>query len=163
MKSSAYLPSSYPPITAIVPMKEYSERIEKKNLVDLGGKPLYRHILDNLLASIYIQEIIIDTDSPTLTDLIRSTYSDAIHIIPRPTSLWGDFVSMNTIIEHDITKTTADYFLQTHVTNPLLKTETINHAIELFFANINQYALHGNINLRLKKARKNFLKMMVES
>ncbi len=58
-----------------------------------------------------------------------------IEIINRPPELQGDFVSMNNIIENDMSIITSDYFLQTHSTNPLLTTETLDKSIETFFDN----------------------------
>ena len=40
-------------------IKEHSERVANKNFLDLGGKPLYMHLLDELKG----QEVFIDTDS----------------------------------------------------------------------------------------------------
>ena len=39
----------------------------------------------------------------------------------------------NLIIEDDISKIDCEYFIQTHSTNPLLKTKSIDKSIEIFF------------------------------
>ena len=46
---------------------------------------------------------------------------------------------MNKIIEYDLTKSDGEYFIQTHSTNPLLKSVTIDKAIEQFFNNIQKH------------------------
>ena len=49
-------------VTALMPMKAHSERLPNKNIKIFHGKPLYQVVLDTLIKSRYIKEIIIDTD-----------------------------------------------------------------------------------------------------
>jgi CMP-N-acetylneuraminic acid synthetase len=44
-------------------MRHHSQRVPGKNYRPLAGKPLYRHILETLLAVPEIDEIVVDTDS----------------------------------------------------------------------------------------------------
>jgi CMP-N-acetylneuraminic acid synthetase len=46
--------------------------------------------------------------------------------------LRGDFVSVNKLIAHDISKAPGDIYLQTHATNPLIKPETFAKALKTF-------------------------------
>jgi N-acylneuraminate cytidylyltransferase len=46
---------------------------------------------------------------------------------------------MNDIIAYDLSKLDGEYFLQTHSTNPLLKSETIDKAIEKYFAGLDNF------------------------
>jgi len=122
-------------ITALVPIKQHSSRVPNKNFKLINGKPLYYYIIISLTKSKYIKKIIINTDS----DIIKSKapkLSKKIIIYNRPKSICGDLVSMNRIIKYDVTHTDDQYYLQTHTTNPLLTTKTINQAIEIFFKNI---------------------------
>lgn len=43
-------------------------------------------------------------------------------------------VSIKPLIEYDLSQTEGEYYLQTHSTNPLVTTETVYKAIEVFFA-----------------------------
>lgn len=128
----------YNKITALVPMKAHSERVPNKNMRQFGGKPLYYRIAETLLASKYIEQIYINTDSKEIAEDVRSNF-DRIKIIDRPEEICGDFVSMNDIIAYDISKVKGKHFLQTHSTNPLLTTYTIDCAIESYYSNLNQY------------------------
>ena len=49
-------------ITALMPMKAHSERLPNKNIKIFHGKPLYQAVLDSLIKSRYIKEIIFNTD-----------------------------------------------------------------------------------------------------
>jgi N-acylneuraminate cytidylyltransferase len=45
---------------------------------------------------------------------------------------------MNEVINYDLKNSEGEHFMQTHSTNPLLQTKTINKAIETYFSNLNQ-------------------------
>ncbi len=114
-------------IVALLPMKGHSERVKNKNLRNFDGQPLCSHIISSLNDSKEIDDIYIDTDSLEIEEYV-SGLSSKIHIIIRPEALRGDMVSMNRIIEHDISTIDGDTFLQTHATNPLLSSATIDRA-----------------------------------
>ena len=111
-------------------MKGNSERVPNKNLKSFNGSPLYRVVLNTLLNCSLIDEVIVNTDSDLIAEDIKKNYPERVSIIDRPESICGNYVSMNKIIEHDINQFSADIFLQTHSTNPLLKSETIAKALE---------------------------------
>lgn len=119
-------------VKALMPMKHHSERVPGKNFRLLGGKPLFHWMLEVLSNSPYIDEIVINTDSPEIAK--DATDNFKVTIIDRPEYLLGDMVSMGPIIEYDLTQLDGDFFLQTHSTNPLLTTETVNRAIETYFS-----------------------------
>lgn len=126
-------------IKALLPMKGNSERVKNKNMRDFDGAPLYHAVMKSLLASQYIEEVIINTDSEIISKNAKDTFGDSVTIIERPIEIQGDFVSMNNIISYDLSKLEGEYFLQTHSTNPLLRTETIDSAIEKYFAGIEEF------------------------
>jgi len=127
-------------VVALVPMKKHSERIKEKNFRLLLGRPLFHYILITLDSTPIVDEIYINTDSDRIsTEAVK--ISKKIRIIERPPELRGDFVSMNKIIEYDLTQTEADIYLQTHATNPLLRSETIEKAIRVFLKQENKDSL----------------------
>lgn len=121
-------------IIALVPMKGNSERVPNKNLKIFNGRPLYHLIVNSLLKSKYIDEVIINTDSDKISENVRENFTN-VRVIKRPKELHGDFVSMNKIIDYDLSNSDGEIYLQTHSTNPLLKTETIDNALEAFIKN----------------------------
>ena len=125
-------------ITALLPMKAHSERVQDKNIKNFCGKPLYHAVLSTLLQSEYIDKVIINTDSEIIkVDALQNF--ERVRIIDRSKEIQGDFVSMNDIIAYDLKQTEGVHFLQTHSTNPLLRPQTINLAIETYFKNLNQF------------------------
>ncbi len=117
-------------LVALVPMRHHSQRVPGKNYRLLAGKPLFHHVLETLLAVPQITEVVVDTDSTTVMDGLRD-YFPRVTIIPRPEYLRGDHVPMNDILIYDTALVPADFYLQTHSTNPLLKPETVSQAIQL--------------------------------
>jgi CMP-N-acetylneuraminic acid synthetase len=120
-------------IIALIPMRHHSQRVPGKNFRPLAGKPLFHHIVETLLRVPEIDEILVDTDSdPVMEGLQR--YFPQVRRISRPEGLRADDVPMNDILVHDTAQAPADFYLQTHSTNPLLKPETVGRAIADFLS-----------------------------
>jgi CMP-N-acetylneuraminic acid synthetase len=119
-------------LAALVPMRHHSQRVPGKNLRLLAGKPLFHHILATLQAVPEIDEIVVDTDSEPILEGIREHFPK-IRTLVRPENLRADDVPMNEILIHDTSQVGAEFYLQTHSTNPLLKAVTISRAIETFY------------------------------
>ena len=126
-------------INALLPMKGTSERVPNKNMKDFDGAPLYHAIMKSLLASKYIDKVVIDTDSERIANDAKENFGDRVIIIERPEAIQGGDVSMNIIIDHDLSQLAGEHFLQTHSTNPLVRAETIDRAIEQYFDSLDRY------------------------
>lgn len=125
-------------IIALVPMRHHSQRVPGKNYRLLGGRPLYQHILLSLLAVPEIDQVVVDTDSPIIIAGIGQEFPQ-VTILERPEHLRDDKIPMNEILAYDTEKAPADLYLQTHSTNPLLKTQTIWRAIQALLENYPMY------------------------
>lgn len=123
-------------VVALLPMKGNSERVPNKNLKLFNGKPLFHWVLNELLKSKYIDEIIVNTDSDLIKKNISDNFNSKVKVIDRPKEIIGDFVSMNEIIAYDISQTEGSIYLQTHSTNPLLTAKSIDNALEKMKLNI---------------------------
>ena len=118
-------------IAALVPMRHHSQRVPGKNFRNLAGKPLFHYILDTLLQCPEIYQIAVNTDSEMIQNDIEKNFPGIIVII-RPEKLRADSIPMNEILMYDTGQVSADLYLQTHSTNPLLKATTISKAINEF-------------------------------
>jgi CMP-N-acetylneuraminic acid synthetase len=125
-------------IAALVPMRHHSQRVPGKNYRPLAGKPLFQHILETLQAVPEIDTVMVDTDSEPVMDGVQRLFP-TVKLIQRPEHLRADDVPMNDILLHDTAQVQADFYLQTHSTNPLLKAETISNGIETFLADYPKY------------------------
>jgi len=120
-------------ITALVPMRHHSQRVPGKNYRTLAGRPLYQHIVETLLAVPEISTVVVDTDSqPVIDGLVRNF--PQVRVIDRPDHLCADTISMNEILLYDTSQVEADFYLQTHSTNPLLRPGTVTKAIQAFLS-----------------------------
>ena len=125
-------------LIALVPMRHHSQRVPGKNYRELAGKPLYQHIIETLLSVPEVDEIVVDTDSDPVMNGLWKDFPQ-VKIISRPEHLRADDMPMNEILIHDTEQYPADFYLQTHSTNPLLKAETISRAIQLLITNDPKY------------------------
>jgi CMP-N-acetylneuraminic acid synthetase len=115
-------------IVALVPMRHSSERVPGKNYRELAGKPLYAHILNTLLAVKEVAQVVVDTDSPVIIAGLTRDYPQ-VRVIERPEHLRAGTIPMNEILLYDTAQVPADLYLQTHSTNPLLRSETVSAGI----------------------------------
>jgi CMP-N-acetylneuraminic acid synthetase len=119
-------------IVALVPMKANSERVKGKNFKDFCGKPLFRWILDTLESIDEIDTIVINTDARDILFKHNLIDSKKILIRDRKQEICGDLVSMNKVIQDDVSNIDADFYIMTHTTNPLVSHNSIKQAIAIF-------------------------------
>jgi CMP-N-acetylneuraminic acid synthetase len=122
-------------------MRHHSQRVPGKNYRPLAGKPLYQHIIESLLAVPEVGEILVDTDSPPVIAGLSRDFPN-VRVIERPAHLLPDTISMNEILLYDTSQVNADFYLQTHSTNPLLRSGTISRAINEF---LDDYPTHDSL------------------
>jgi CMP-N-acetylneuraminic acid synthetase len=125
-------------LIALLPMKGHSERVPNKNIKIFGNKPLFHIIMQSLMASKLIGKVVINTDSNHIAEDAMQHF-ERVQIISRPEEIQGDFVSMNEIIAYDLSQLDGEHFLQTHSTNPLVRPETVDKAIEIYFNDLNRF------------------------
>lgn len=122
-------------LTALLPMKANSARVVSKNFRQIAGKPLFRWILDTLLAVPEIDRVVINTDAREI--LAREGLHDGdaggrVMVRDRKPEICGDFVSMNLVLADDIANVPSEHYLMTHTTNPLLRPETIMAMLQAY-------------------------------
>jgi len=125
-------------LAALVPMRHHSQRVPGKNFRPLAGKPLYQYIIESLLAVPEISQVVVDTDSQPVMDGLGHDFPKVV-LLPRPAHLRADDIPMNEILLYDTSQVRADFYLQTHSTNPVLKPATISRAIQTFLADYPQH------------------------
>ena len=119
---------------AIIPMKAHSERVPNKNIRDFNEKPLFCWVIESLLEAKNIDSIVVNTDSPLIGIVVQERCPD-VFVLYRPDYLKGDMVTGNKLIKWTLDQLKGEHFLYTHSTNPLLKSETIDRAVELYLSN----------------------------
>ncbi len=121
-------------VSAFVPLKGHSSRVSGKNLRDFHGRPLFHVILETLLQARAVAGVYIDTDS---NEIAASAASLAgVTVLRRERHLEGDDVSVNLLIKSFLERVPeVQHTIQTHATNPMLRPQTIDAAVEAYFEN----------------------------
>lgn len=119
-------------VIALLPMKANSTRVPGKNFKDFCGKPLFKWILDALLAVDEIDHVVINTDARDILIANGLKESERVVIRQRKPEICGDEVSMNVVLGDDVENLEADIYLMTHTTNPLLSSDTIRRALRQY-------------------------------
>jgi CMP-N-acetylneuraminic acid synthetase len=124
--------SALPPVNvaALLIIKAHSERVPGKNFRPLGGTPLFRWIVDALLAVPEIERVVIDTDARPLLSEGGLPASERIWVRDRPPELRGNHVTANALIRSVLPEAPARTWLMSHATNPFLRAETIRRALQ---------------------------------
>lgn len=128
-------------VVALLPMRHASVRVPGKNYRPFAGRPLYHHIVEALLACPRIERIVIDTDS----ELLRADAAEhfpTVTVLERPPHLRADTVPMNDVLLNTIGQVEAEFYLQTHSTNPLLRAASIDRAVGRF---LEAYPIHDSL------------------
>jgi CMP-N-acetylneuraminic acid synthetase len=125
-------------VVALVPMRHHSQRVPGKNYRELGGIPLFHYIIRTLQNVPEIAEVVVDTDSPVVITGLQENFP-SVSVIERPEHLRADEVPMNEVLLHATSQIEADFYLQTHSTNPLLKSATISRAIQSLLTEFPSY------------------------
>jgi len=136
-------------IVAFVPMRHSSERVVGKNYRPFVGRPLYHYIVETLLNCPQISLVCIDTDSPTIME-DAAAHFPAVKVLERPAHLRDGATPMNDVLLNSVAQVPADYYLQTHSTNPLLTSETVSRAIAAFLDQSEHDSLFGVTRLQTR-------------
>ena len=116
---------------ALVPMRHDSERVPGKNYRPLAGIPLYHYVIRTLSSVPEIDLIVIDTDSRVIIDDCAEHFPQ-VQVLLRPEHLRDGGIAMNDVLLNTLDQVDADVVLQTHSTNPFLKSDTVSAALKMF-------------------------------
>ena len=114
---------------AIIPARGGSKRLPRKNILDLGGKPLIAWSIEAGTHSRYIDNVIVTSDND---EILAISKKYAAQTIKRPDHLASDTSTTFDAIAHAIENTEAyDYIVLLQPTSPLRNAKHIDEAIEL--------------------------------
>jgi len=120
-------------ISVVIPAKGSSDRVREKNLIKVLDYSLTEMACEKFLKSKIIDNVYLDTDSEKIIDDVLHLFSRGLKLIRRPKELANNKITANDLIIyglHSIEK--CDLILQSFVTSPLLKIETIDKCIKKF-------------------------------
>ena len=120
-------------ILAIIPARSGSKGLKNKNIKLINGKPLICWSIDQVLASKYVSEVYVSTDSLDIANISKS-YGALIPFI-RPSYLAQDETPTSDVILHAIEELKKKGKIFSHVmliepTSPLRESSDIDAAVE---------------------------------
>lgn len=123
---------------AVIPARGGSKRVPRKNVREVGGKPLIAHTIDQAAQADRIDRAIVSTDDDEIADTAREYGGDVP--FERPESLATDDATSPPVIEHALDWIEAkgeppDTVVMLQVTSPLRTADDIDETVQ---------TLHGN-------------------
>lgn len=120
-------------ILAVIPARAGSKGIPNKNIRIIGGHPLIYYSIHNALASRFITDVIVTTDSPEVR-IIATQMGVAVRW--RDERLCGDTVTLDAVINDAVERSISwDYVITMQPTSPTLSVETLDKAISYAIEN----------------------------
>jgi CMP-N-acetylneuraminic acid synthetase len=111
-------------------MRHDSVRVPQKNFRAFAGRPLYHYVIETLLGCRSVTDVVVDTDSAVIRDGLARDFP-RVQVLERPAQLRADTTPMNDVLLNIVRQVEADFYLQTHSTNPLLEAATVERAIAM--------------------------------
>ena len=126
-------------ILGVIPARSGSKGVPRKNIRNIGGKPLIAYIIESARQVLGIDELIVSTDSEEI-----ATIAEGLGVrVPflRPPECADDNATLIDVSKHALNFYDIHFFKPTAVislqpTSPLLTSESITRAIELFRKNL---------------------------
>jgi len=126
-----------PKVVALVPMKLNNSRLPGKNIKCFdNGEPLCHYILSTLQKVPEIDEIYVYCSNEAICQYIPQ----GVIYKKRSTQLDQDTTKINEVISAFAKEVPADIYVQTHVTSPFVKSETISKGVAAVLSGLHDSA-----------------------
>jgi CMP-N-acetylneuraminic acid synthetase len=130
-------------ILAIIPARGGSKGLPNKNIKDLCGKPLISYTINSAKNSIYLDEVVVSSDSQEIIDIAKKYGANTPFI--RPKELATDTATSIDVVIHTINfykdklNQDFDYIILLEPTSPLREDDDIDNMIKLLIDNEDKY------------------------
>ncbi len=117
-------------VLAIIPARGGSKRLSNKNLLHLLGKPLFVWSIEAGIKSIYVDKVIVSSDSENILNISSKS---GVEIIERPRELATDESTTFSVVEHVINNINCSYdiIILLQPTSPLRNHNHIDEAFQV--------------------------------
>lgn len=121
-------------VLAIIPARGGSKGIPKKNIKMLLGKPLIQYTIDEAKHSLYVDDVVVSTDSEEIAEVSEQL---GAKVIKRPPELSGDSALVVDALRYTIETLEKEHLnydivLLLEPTSPLRTSSVIDECIEKF-------------------------------
>ena len=120
---------------AIIPARGGSKRIPRKNVLNVGGKALIVHTIEQAQQSRHVNRVVVSTDDDEIAEISRSTGAE---VLARPAELANATATSESALIHVLDELsgyqnyTPDEVIFLQCTSPLRTQDDIDNAIEQF-------------------------------
>ncbi|WP_296861754.1 cytidylyltransferase domain-containing protein [uncultured Methanobrevibacter sp.] len=122
-------------ILVVIPARGGSKRIHRKNIRLLADKPLISYAIDIAKSSKYVDDVVVSTEDSETASISEKFGAS---VVRRSPDLAGDQIPVDPVVydatvqKEKIAFDEYDIVITLQTTSPLLKTETLDKAIEKF-------------------------------
>ena len=122
-------------ILVVIPARGGSKRILRKNIRLLADKPLISYAIDIAKSSQYVDDVVVSTEDSETASIAEKFGAS---VVRRSPDLAGDLIPIDPVVydatvqKEKIAFDEYDIVITIQTTSPLLKTETLDRAIEKF-------------------------------
>jgi len=141
-----------PEVLALVPARSGSKSVPRKNLREVGGKPIVVHAIEHALAARTITRVILTTDDHEIADIGASAGAEAPFL--RPSEFAQDLSTDYEFVHHALTwlrdneRYTPDLVVQLRPTVPIREVHLIDRAVELLTSRPDADSLRAVVSAR---------------
>ena len=120
-------------VLGVIPARGGSKSIPRKNLADVGGKPLVAHMIGHALAASRVSDVVVSTEDSEISAVAKE-YGAEVPFL-RPRELAGDEVLSLPVVQHAVREMEAlkgcvyDTIVLLQPTAPLCRPEDIDACI----------------------------------
>lgn len=118
-------------VFALIPARGGSKRIPRKNIADIGGRPMIAWTIGAAKASGVFSDICVTTDCPDIAAVAQEAGAQVPRL--RPADISDDHATLDVVIRHEITAGDVqdEWVCLIYATAVLLKPETLRAAYDL--------------------------------
>ena len=112
-------------VLGLIPARGGSKGISRKNLVQVGGKPLLAWTVETARAATELTRVVLSTDD----DEIAATAG--VEVLRRPAELAADETPMLDVVRHAVAELSPEVVVLLQPTSPLRRAEHVDAAVRL--------------------------------
>jgi N-acylneuraminate cytidylyltransferase len=116
---------------ALIPLRDGSKSISKKNIKLLAGRPLCAWALEAVARCESINSVFVSTDSDEIADVVQGL-GLGIQVISRPKEFATDEASTEVVMLHFMRNVDFDALVTIQATSPLLSASDLDRALVQF-------------------------------
>lgn len=118
-------------VVALIPLRGGSKSIPRKNIKDMGGKPLCSWVIEAAVDCQEIDQVVVSTEDHEIASVVESLGLD-VTVLNRPEDLATDDASTESVMVHAKDNLSFDALVTIQATSPLLESVHLSEGLALY-------------------------------